>query len=374
MRILEVSYTDPECHCGGVEDFILNLIIQMTKKGHEVTCIFSQYTLPNSTEVDYRKINIFNIKKPRAAILSLMHKIVYNIAILLYVTIHRKEFDAIHINGDNGIFLPLFYGSKSVATFFGMPIFRVRETYKNTHSVKNLPRLVIALISSLIHVPSILFSKFVVADNPQIRGILNIFRDFKSVKLVYNSVDNKAFKRLTIEEKRVLRKELGMDVDKKYAIWVGNDAKGYGQDVAFYIAMKHKQDLNLLSIGAHSSLQSDNIIQLGRLDHNTLAKYMGASDFMIFPQRYPGISLSMVSAMLSGLKVVTFSKYISDFFTTDNVFFATTPDDMEKIVSKILENPAMIDTCSKPTDPVLQEFYPENCAKKYLDLYEGLYE
>ena len=372
MRILEVCYNDPESHCGGVEDFVLNLIVQMSKKGHKVTCIFSDRTLPNSTGVDYKKVNIFSIRNPREAVLSQLHKIAYNFAVLLYVVKNRNDFDVFHINGDNGVFLAPFFGRKAISTFFGMPIFKLWNTYKNTRSMKNFPRLMIALMGTMIHFPSLLFSKFVVADNPQITRFLRNFRNFNDVKLIYNCVDTEIFKTITPDQKIKLRKELNLDTSKKYAIWIGNDAKGYGQDVAFSIALNHKVDFTLLSVGSPSEINGDNIIQLGRLDHETLAKYIRSSDFMIFPQRYPGISLSMVSAMISGLKVVTFSKYMSDFFTVDNAIFAKTPEEMDKIVTEILRNPSLLDTSGKRSDPILLEFCPDNCAQKYLNLYEGL--
>ena len=179
---------------------------------------------------------------------------------------------------------------------------------------------------------------------------------------------------MTREKKAELRDKLGLYPSSLYAIWIGNDAKGYGQDVAFSIARKHSDRLRLLSVGIHGPDGNENITQLGRLDHETLARYIGASDFMIFPQRYPGISLSMVSAMISGLKVVTFSRYLRDFFTDHSVFFADTPEEMEVRVSEMLDNPSILSTESSEEDPILKEFRPEYCAQKYLEMYIGLHE
>lgn len=372
MRILEVSYKDPECHCGGVEDFILNLIVNMSSMGHQITCLYSQDSYPNTSGADYRKVNILPKKKPVGPILSLLYKITYNVGVLLYVIKNRKQIDGIHINGDNGVLLAPFFGRESVATFFGLPILRVRDTFSDSKSLKKYPLLLLSVIYTLLHFSSLLYSRVVVADNPQILGILRRFRKPDEVKLVYNSVDTKSFKQIKTEDKLLLRKELKLDPAGIYAIWIGNDAKGYGQDVAFSIALKHKDKLRLISVGAHSNIESGNIIQLGRIDHKTLSKYFGASDFMIFPQRYPGISLSMVSAMVSGLKVVTFSKYLKDFFTDDNTIFADSPNDMDHKVADILRNPKMLVTDNDTADPILKEFHPHYCAQRYIELFSDL--
>lgn len=372
MRILEIAYKDPECHCGGVEDFVLNLIVRLSGAGHEVTCLYSQETHRTTSGANYRKVNIIKRQKPRGGIPSFFYKVAFNVGAMIYALKHRDDFDAIHINGDNGVFIAPFLGRKSVATFFGLPILRVRDTFIGTRSLKNYPRMFLSLLMTAMHFISLFFSNVVVADNPQIHDLLGKFRKHGDVQLVYNSVDTDYFKPVPTEEKNAIRDALGLDPSFLYAIWIGNDAKGYVQDVAFSIASKYSNRLKLLSVGVRGATDSENIIQLGRLDHKTLAEYFSASDFMIFPQRYPGISLSMVSAMISGLKVVTFSRYLRDFFTDHCAIFANTPEEMEIKVSEILDDPSLLSPRDHAVDPILKEFYPEYCAQKYLELYKRL--
>ena len=139
MRILEIAYKDPECHCGGVEDFVLNLIVRLSGAGHEVTCLYSQETHRTTSGANYRKVNIIKRQKPRGGIPSFFYKVAFNVGAMIYALKHRDDFDAIHINGDNGVFIAPFLGRKSVATFFGLPILRVRDTFIGTRSLKNYP-------------------------------------------------------------------------------------------------------------------------------------------------------------------------------------------------------------------------------------------
>lgn len=367
MKILEVSYKDPESHSGGVEDFVLNLMNKLSEAGHAVTCLYSQESFKGDLNSKFMKLGIFNIRKPNNAILSLLHKILYNFAVLLYAIENHKRFDVIHVNGDNGVFLPIFFSKKTVSTFFGLPFLRVRNTIGNHFSIENYLRIVLAKISTLLHAPSLLLSKIVVAENPIIYKVLKFLRKEVNVKLVYNAVDTEAFKPASSLEKEVLRKELGIVDNRLHAIWIGNDAMGYGLDIAVSIADKFEQGILLVVIGAKSGQMHSNVREVGRVGHELLAKYIRASDFMLFPQRYPGISLSMVSCMLSGLKVVAFSKHISEFFSGLNVLFADNKSQMEKIVSQLIKNPKFL--VVNEFDPVLKRFSPDYCATEYIELY-----
>ena len=126
----------------------------------------------------------------------------------------------------------------------------------------------------------------------------------------------------------------------------------------------------LILVGAKSKNGAPNILQTGRVPHELLTKYIKASDFMLFPQKYPGISLSMVSCLAAGLKVVTFSKHLKDFFTSSNVFFTENIDEMGKIVVDILKDPSLLNTNGQ--DPLMNNFYPRYCADRYLELFDKI--
>jgi len=94
-----------------------------------------------------------------------------------------------------------------------------------------------------------------------------------------------------ILEQNLVRKELGLDLRKKYACYTGSLDKDRGIDNLIYLASKiHSIDVivaggTLNQVGFYKKIANDqklsNIKFVGRVDHQEIPKYLYASDYLI---------------------------------------------------------------------------------------------
>ena len=208
----------------------------------------------------------------------------------------------------------------------------------------------------------------VVDNNLSYKRFLN-FRD-RGLIQIYNAIDTSTFHPiLNPMENGELKKKLGLDPAKHYAIWVGTDPRLYrlAEAIESVQAVKY---YDLLVVGVTNSVLIERVKYLGLLDHSKLADFYRASDVMIHLSNVIGIDLSVLSALASGIPTIVDNINHPLYMPNEFVYSACTKDQIISILQKIT-------TCNvqenvKTSLGYLNEaFTPDFMITKYEKLLEG---
>jgi glycosyltransferase involved in cell wall biosynthesis len=165
------------------------------------------------------------------------------------------------------------------------------------------------------------------------------------VFIVGNGVRSDKFFPLDKQDKLKARREMGFSEDDEIIVWMANSRPAKGIHLfkkIIPLLLAEDPNLKFLIIGNKTELniESDKVLQLGRLSHDLLPKYLQISDYYFFTSLWKeGFGLSLVEAIKSGLFVLSSAnggipEVIKD---CDQVSLISEPNKTEKWVKKFLE-------------------------------------
>lgn len=124
------------------------------------------------------------------------------------------------------------------------------------------------------------------------------------VTQIYNGINSKTFKKITVQEKTFLRKQIGLEKDKLYFLWLSQDRPKKGLHIvlrAWSQLIKKYANIELLIIGTHNEIKGKQVKWLGRIPNDQLTPYYQASDFYLFSTLcHEGHPMSLTEAMKCG--------------------------------------------------------------------------
>lgn len=118
-----------------------------------------------------------------------------------------------------------------------------------------------------------------------------------------NGVDTEVFRPASAEEKKKLRKDLGIDLNKKMILFVGRPVPKKGFDKV--LAARSNEYQIVCAGGDIPKEPIDNVLFLGTVDQAKLARVYQAADIFLLPSESEGFPLSVQEAMACGLPVIT---------------------------------------------------------------------
>jgi glycosyltransferase involved in cell wall biosynthesis len=329
--ILVITFYDPDCHCGGVEDYIKILYENLSDRGWEVYSLFS---IDNKSSIrGNNKLKKYGIQLicPRKKLLNPFRKIEFFLKCSLFVYKNHRRFAIIHSNGDNSFFPFINRKIKRIHWFPGFSIQKVKKSQLGLW--KSFLMMLYVAPSTLIELIGLLTSSLSVVDNELLYKWSLRFRR-KGLLMIHDAIDTATFHPIKSSlEKVELKKILGLDLEKNYAIWVGTDPSLYRlqETIEAVLAVKN---YDLLVVGVNRLINSERIRYLGLIDHSKLADYYKASDIMIHLSRVAGIDLSVLSALASGIPVIVDSLNYSLYKSNEFVYSA---DDKDQLISILME-------------------------------------
>ncbi|HYL67316.1 MAG TPA: glycosyltransferase [Nitrosopumilaceae archaeon] len=217
---------------------------------------------------------------------------------------------------------------------------------------------------------------------------LNAGADVNKVMIIYNSCDESLFSR---RDKLMARQRLGLPINKKVILYVGNlvKIKGvytliescrilYSRIPNFFVLVVGDgiERVKLESLVASYGL-GENIKFLGYLEPTTLPLYYNAADTFVLPSFVEGHSVALLEAMASGLPVVASmvggnKETIEDGF---NGFLFEAGDSVilaEKLI-KILTDDNLRERMSTSGSEIYhKKFSAEVQIQNFLNLYRSL--
>lgn len=121
--------------------------------------------------------------------------------------------------------------------------------------------------------------------------------------VLHNGIDTSKFKKVTLEQKQILKEELELK-DEKVFIWCSKDLPKKGLEFILDVWKKiHLENKNtvLLVVGATRNNPIDGVRFLGKIQNQKLPKFYQMADCYLFPALWhEGFGLTLIEALHSG--------------------------------------------------------------------------
>lgn len=194
-------------------------------------------------------------------------------------------------------------------------------------------------------------------------------------------------------DKKEVRKQLGIPLDKKVVLFVGwmierkgvsylfeaaRDLVNEGKDYLFYFVGDGALYEELLKKVKEENLE-DNLKFVGRKEHTEIPLWMNACDIFVFPSLFEGRPNVVAEAMMSGAPIIaTDITGIRDELIIDGKNGIMIPSKNSKSIQEkiniLFNNPKMLEEFSNNGKIFIDKktYSWEDCAKRYLAIYENL--
>lgn len=209
--------------------------------------------------------------------------------------------------------------------------------------------------------------------------------DPSKIHVIYNGVDSETFKPCTVEQKALLRTQLGFK-DKPTFLYVGSGYERKGVTSIIRAFADLSEDSQLVLVGKEKKLQkykklaqklncSERVIFAG-MQANVL-EYYQAADALIHPALYDPFPNVILEAMACALPVITSEKCGgSEFIKADKNGYVADALDLKTLTNcmhRLLDCEHRL-TMGRNARLTVQPYSIEQCAAALTDLYSSLTE
>jgi glycosyltransferase involved in cell wall biosynthesis len=318
--VIVVTYTYPYIG-SGIGNVALNQAVRLSKLGHNVTIISSNYPKSKSefkrNGVTHLKMNAnfilekFNVPMPLFVFNKKAKEAIKNSDI---VHIH----DSIYVSSLLAVFLAKKYKSKVVLTQH-IAFLKYKSLILNI-----LQKIAYLTIGKYVFKNS----DSIIYFNPQVEALV---KQYKNVINLPNGVDTNIFKPVSNKAKENLKKEFKLPTEKKIVLFVGRFVPKKGYQLLF-----EARNSEYLTIFVGGGIVPDefnvdpNVKVFPPQTQTQLAKLYQLSDLFILPSYGEGFPLSIQEAISTGIPVITNKENIFD----DDLSFINT---IELSVSELKE-------------------------------------
>ena len=165
------------------------------------------------------------------------------------------------------------------------------------------------------------------SENKRVLIKNGLFRE-KDILVLPNGVDHNVF---YPREKTYVRRKLGLPEEGFIGIFVGafNESKG---SLRAQKAALNAGGTKMVYIGSGSDKPNgDNILFVGRLQHEEIPDYLSASDFFILPTKAEGCCNAIIEAMACGLPIISADGAYNDDILSEEYAMRTNPNDIDSM-------------------------------------------
>lgn len=298
-NILIVTHHYPP-HITGVGFVAQNHAKRLAALGNKVTVITSD-TSPSEKSYSADGVNVIRIKAWNISESWSAPFPIFSPTLLFVLLKHARHADIVHIH--DSFYISSFFAA-IVAKIYRKPIVLTQHVAMVAHPNKS-----IVAIEKIVYATSgaVIFrlSNLIITFNDRIERFL-IEKGVPPEKMIvlFNGVDMEIFHPVEAQQKRDLKKQLGLSLNKKILLFVGRFVPKKGFDKVLAV---HSKDYQIVCIGGESPKRNfgDDVVFLAKLDQKALAQVYQAADIFILPSKSEGFPLSIQEAMASGLPIIT---------------------------------------------------------------------
>ncbi|MFD0864109.1 glycosyltransferase [Sungkyunkwania multivorans] len=167
----------------------------------------------------------------------------------------------------------------------------------------------------------------------------SMFAFVPEVAVVGNCVNSEQFYPLEMEERDAARSKFGYAKRDKVLVWMANDRPIKGMHLFKKIArtlLEKHSDLKVMVLGSNQQIEGADILNIGRIPNEEIAKYLQLGDYYMFTSLCKeGFGLSMIEALKTG-NIVLASKNGAIPEVLENVpnsYLVENPNELESWVS-----------------------------------------
>jgi glycosyltransferase involved in cell wall biosynthesis len=221
----------------------------------------------------------------------------------------------------------------------------------------------------------------VVFISANVRDFFHRGRCTKS-RLVFNGLDPLRFKSVSEEERRRIRAELGIEPQRQMILFVGRYVRKKGLHILESLASRFSEALWVF-VGSGpedpSHWRRENVLVIGRVQHDRLPSLYQAADLLILPSSGEGFPLVVQEALACGLGVLS-TQEVSDACpaATDLIRAHATPrttpdiDGWERVLREVLSDAKYLEGREERARHARHLWSWEDCASQYLLLFDEI--
>ena len=352
MRILEVSFLNPyQSNSGGVESYIVK-ITNFLKENNKITIVCSS---TNKTKKNGNIIELYTGK--------FLRKSIYNIRLYFYVKKHKNEFDLIHINGENGFFIPLIKNTKTVMTLHGSMLENTMVNIKNFKFRSIISYITGALLGHM-EIFACKRANRIISVSKHIKTYFSEHAGRDDINYIPTCISK--MDTINISETDKLRIAEMKSKYKTVCLWTGIDPERKGLGIAKN-AVANFDDVILFTAGYKDENIANNVINLGYVNRDLLLYLYQISDIFIFPSKYEGFSIALLEAISYGAIPLSFKIPATEELITDSVdgFLLNNTAQFEKKIEYLVNNREKMEKMKENARRTGKDFY---CSKIFPDI------
>jgi glycosyltransferase involved in cell wall biosynthesis len=340
-NILIVTHHYPP-HITGVGFVAQNHANRLAALGYNVTVITSdtgpQEKSYTADGVEVVRIKAWNVSETWGAPFPIFSPMLLP-AIFKYV----RRADIVHIH--DAFYISSFW-TAFVARMYRKPILLTQHVAMIAHPTKLIvviEKIVYATTGALIF----RWSNKILTYNERVeRFLVSRGVDKNKMSVLLNGVDTEFFHPVSLPEKMILRREFGLDLDKKIILFVGRFVPKKGLDKVLAVGSEEYQ---IVCAGGDIPKEGvDNIKFLGKLGQKTLARAYQAADIFLLPSESEGFPLSIQEAMASGLAIIATNDpgYEQYGFDKELIYFLDrlTEPSIRSAIQHVIQTPSRLES------------------------------
>ena len=221
----------------------------------------------------------------------------------------------------------------------------------------------------------------VVFISANVRDFFRRGTDAKS-RLVFNGLDTSRFKSIPEEERQRIRAELGIGPQRRMILFVGRYVRKKGLHILEALASRFPEALWVF-VGSGpedpSQWKRDNVLVLGKVQHDRLAGIYQAADLLILPSSGEGFPLVVQEALACGLGVLSTQEVRNACPAAQEIIRAhETPrmasdiEGWEAALRKVLADVEYLARREQRAQDAHRLWSWEDCAAQYLRLFDEM--
>jgi glycosyltransferase involved in cell wall biosynthesis len=207
-------------------------------------------------------------------------------------------------------------------------------------------------------------------------------RECAKTRLIFNGLDPLRFKSAPESERRRVRAELGIAPQRRMIVFVGRYVRKKGLHILESLAARFPEPLWVF-VGSGpedpSHWKRDNVLVLGRVQHDRLPGIYQAADLLILPSSGEGFPLVVQEALACGLGVLSTQEVRDACPAAKDMIRAhatprATPDieGWERALGEVLADAAYLEGKDERARRADQLWSWEDCASQYVLLFDEI--